>query len=432
MAPLIGTVLITSVGVFLLRLAGIKKGFWEQSALGWLCGSAVSTMFVFWYLWLGPFCIPMVGVFIFCVAALNKNSNPRIGYEPEKEQSPFLRALIITMLLLTALQVLYGALSTLYMSTDNWDAFNNWHLRARYFFETGSLGVDDKAAWMLGGETTPRHYPIHLPLLKAILCTLNGGWSDTWAFFPDIAGYISFLIIAFCNLRRISGLMAATIAVYLVSSIPIVSIHLSAGLADLSVAFYLGAAGLYWNEWRAERSRKETIALAAFLLASAAWTKYDALFLYLPILAAATFATDKKSFAKYFLPAVAFPLLPWITFKELAGLSGFGPSEVLFGFHPGFFSLLVPQFLHSGGFGLFWPIAAALFLLPKRDTTQNDMEILALSFLAAILALFAFTSAFQFLENNMTFQRSLMQIAPLFAMVIGLRAAAVLKPAGDR
>jgi len=192
---------------------------------------------------------------------------------------------------------------------------------------------------------------------------------------------------------------------------------LCAGYSDLMVAIYLASSALSWDRWRTGFGFQYLV-LSASLIAFGAWTKNDVIALYLPIFLIATYMTGRWKGLITFLTAVLFLLLPWISFKYFMVLGYVpNPGEAYFQFHSEALPLILKSFFFYGNFGVFWLFFfAVLFLKPLKQDFAG-LLLLGIGCLAAVLAVFTFTPVFTFLKNNMTFQRSLLQVFPL--LVIG-------------
>ncbi|MEE8484351.1 MAG: hypothetical protein V3S46_07110 [Nitrospinota bacterium] len=428
----LAVILIVAVGYFSVRPLKLKAGALEKVALGWLVGSGILTFVLFWVGISGVFALFYV---VFCLvllkfiikssplqtasftAASSKNGANDL---PLGRFSKFIPILWI----LLSIHLFYAIFSVFLLTTQYWDSVHFWHLKARFFMEEGSLGLAGDPSWILGGVKP--HYPLHLPILKAFICRVAGGWSNAWALGTDVIGFVSFLIIAYRWLSSFHGRRAATVAVYIAASLPFIGIHLSAGYADLTLALYLAASVIYWDRWRRGEG-KGYFVLSSFLIACAAWTKNDAFILYLPIMLIATFIVARwKSAAAYFGISILF-LFPWIVFKITMGLDySPNPGNQLLAFHPEAVSLFSDAFFTYGGFGIFWILFLPLLFYRPKAGSSFSIWTLSLSFLAVILALFTFTQAYEYLENNMTFQRSLLQVFPLFVVASMARVCDLL------
>ncbi|MBI5186142.1 MAG: glycosyltransferase family 39 protein [Nitrospinae bacterium] len=433
MSPWLGLIAMTALGYGVLRLIGLKMEPLESAALGWLIGSVLVTFSLFWWGWLGGWSIALalaMGIFFWAGGRFLKSSSP-LESASEGSDAPYYngslqsKGFMALVWILIAFQLVYALGCVLWLPTQYWDSFHFWHLRARYFFVEGTLGFGDEAAWTLGGEKI--HYPLHLPLLKALLCRIAGEWKDPWALGVDLINFISFIALVYRFMKRACGRSGAAIAVYLTASLPLVGIHLSAGLGDLTVAVFLALSVLFWERWRVREDEK-SLALSGFMMAAAAWSKNDPLALYLPVLFLATifWARAARPLAIFSI-GVFLPLSPWFIFKAGTGLGlNPNPADRILEFHPEAFAMFPAEFFSFSGFGMLWILAVPLIFWRTSGEASKSLWPLAWGCLAMVLAVYAFTVNFEFLANSMTVQRSLLQVAPLMAIALAARAMDVL------
>lgn len=428
MTAWVGVAIITGIGFGALRLAGSRPERLESLALGWLLGSFLVTSTLFWWGWVGAWSLILISAMTFTIwyaGRLERTPRPAASSALEgislSPQSPsFLpKAFFVFIWLLIFSQFIYALFCVLWLTSQYWDTYHFWHFRAKYFFVEGSLGLGDDPAWMFGGEKI--HYPVHLPLLKALLCRLAGGWSDSWALGVDLINFTAFLIIVYLFLKRISTHIVATITVYLITSLPLLGIHLSAGFGDLTVAVYLGSSVIFWEKWRCY-GKLNDLAISGVLIAAAAWTKNDALALYIPIIFIATAFAGSWRAKKVFAAAVIVPLLPWLTFKMIMGLAyNPNPTPHIFEFHSEALLLSLKALFSFGSFGILWILLIPLLFWRCKPNISRALWPLAWGCILMVLSVYVFTENFRFLVIGTTFSRSLLQVAPLLIIAMVLR-----------
>ena len=423
MTPLLGVVAIIALGYGVLWAIRIRPAFLEALSLGWLVGSGLVTSILFWFGimgWWASLYLILLPLFtrhipLNCSMPGHSPVKEAMGGEQAIKAGILPSKILLLFWILIGIQILIAFVHIYWLPTIYWDAFDFWHLKAKFFLEEGSLGLNGDTLWMLGGRKN--HYPLHMPILKALICYLKGGWSDPWALGMDLLSFCSLLVLAYRWLSFTSGRDAATTAVYIITSVPIVEIHLCAGYSDLMVAIYLASSALSWDKWRRGFGHQYLV-LSAILLAFGAWTKNDVIALYLPIFLIATYMTERWKGLITFLTAVLLLLLPWISFKYFMGL-GYAPNpgEAYVQFHPEALILILKALFFYGSFGVFWFFFFAVLFLKPLKQDFSGLLLLGIGCFAAVLAVFTFTPVFKFLANNMTFQRLLLQVFPL--LVIG-------------
>ena len=423
MMPLLGVIAIIAIGYGVLWAIRIRPAFLETLALGWLVGSGLITSVLFWFGIMGWWAslylvlLPLLVRNIPSEISMPRHPLAKEGAESEQAITAGILPSKILLLfgILIGIQILIALVYIFWLPTIYWDAFDFWHLKAKFLLEEGSLGLNGDTLWMLGGRK--QHYPLHMPILKALICYLKGGWNDPWALGVDLLSFCSFLVLAYRWLSSSSGKDAAMTAVYIITSAPIVEIHLSAGYSDLMVAIYLASSALSWDRWR-RGFGPPYLVLSACFIAFGAWTKNDVIALYLPIFLIATYMSGRWRGLATFLITVVFLLLPWISFKYFMGL-GYAPNpgEAYFRFHPEALVLILKGLFLYGSFGIFWLFFFAVLFLKPLKQDFSGVLLLGIGCFVSILAVFTFTPVFIFLKNNTTFQRSLLQVFPL--LVIG-------------
>jgi hypothetical protein len=411
----IAIMVILLAGAGIVHLISIPVRWWERIALSWLVGCPVVTLWLFCWSAYGAWVVLYAVVSLAVLRYLTfvppqLTGGPRVGDLPAgwvSKISPVLWVLI-------AVQLLYAVITLFTITTHYWDAIHFWHLKARFFTVTGSLGTPDDPSWFLGG--IKHHYPLHLPILKAFVCTSAGGWSERWALGIDLISFSAFLVMIWQWFADHHGQVAGLLAMFLIVSAPILVVHLTAGYGDLSVAVYLAAAAMSWDRWRCGGHRAWCV-VAALLIAAAGWTKNDAIVLYVPLFLVACAWVGRTRGMWAFASTCAVLLVPWMAFKLSHDFSYTpNPGEPLVEFHPEGVFLLDDQFFKSGGFSIIWYCMFPLLLVWNRQHPSIAMWTLGLGCLCAVAATFLLTPAFEFLRNNMTFQRSLLQVFPLLCI----------------
>ena len=283
------------------------------------------------------------------------------------------------------------------------DALTHWSGRARAMFGGVNWSFDPASPFFMGKHIGYASYPLHLVIWRALSAKLNGGWNeiisraDGLIFFMVILGTIWLAVRRLSNSR---GLAAA--AAFVVSAAPLHVWHAAAGYADIAVEAYVLAslAALLRREW----------ILAGLLAAGAAWSKNDALVLYLPALICAVLLLERRSIGRFLLGFSA--IAPWLVFNVVHRL-GLSPEPTAFAWHADAPAKLWNAVVDSPNGPLLW-IAVAGCLLYSGRSLFNDAGgralIVASAAAAACIAFtFAMTSAYAFLANEMTVHRVLMQ-----------------------
>ncbi len=158
-----------------------------------------------------------------------------------------------------------------------WDAWMNWAPKAIVWFHQGSL-VDfltpdewllpgSEAAYTLGNRQAS-DYPITVPLIQLWVMLAIGTWDHSVVYLPWLLAPLAMGLGLYGHLR-VAGVpyLAATIACYLLLSLPYLNVHsVLAGYADIWVACAFGLAVCALYEWRLSRHWAYALLLLALAL----------------------------------------------------------------------------------------------------------------------------------------------------------------------
>ncbi|MEW6682870.1 MAG: hypothetical protein AB1451_08100 [Nitrospirota bacterium] len=307
-----------------------------------------------------------------------------------------------------------------------WDTVANWNYRAKILHATGRLDLDPYSNAFLGGEMA--HYPLGPSLFRAWLATLLGKWSDPAVAFHSIVTYVLLFGMIWVRLSKRIGWWCGLVLAYFAVSIPLMTYHAFAGYADLLVTFFLTACLIYCFEYITARDAFSGHVSALFL-AAVLFTKNEGIVLILPaltitVLIAAWSGRVAWLSAVSYLAIAIGPVVPWIVLKAYLGLS-YAPTEANAGlaFHvEGLPRLFAVVFL-QGSFNLFGSFFLLTVWLLAPLWWKTEVGFLALPvwlFFGAILAAFLFTDNYEFLENQMSINRTLMMAMPSYVYLAGV------------
>jgi hypothetical protein len=116
--------------------------------------------------------------------------------------------------------------------------------------------------------------------------------------------------------------------------------------------------------------------------------------------------------------------MPWIALKAYLGLP-YAPAESRAGlaFHlEGLTQIFAVVFLQGSFnlFGLFFVITVVLFSSLWWKTEVGLLALPVFLFFAAVVAVFLFTDNYEYLENQMTINRTLMIAMPSYIYLVGV------------
>jgi hypothetical protein len=346
---------------------------------------------------------------------------------PITYQTTVTAVLVAVIVALVIEKLVFATIQGFAFPTYFWDAVTNWNFRAKVLHALGRLDLDPQSDTFLGGGGT--HYPIGPSLFRAWVSTLVGKWSEPAVAGHSIATYILLFGVIWTRLSKQIGGSLGMVFAYLAISIPLMVYHAYAGYADLLVAFFFSACLIYGYEYLLTRNALSGIVSALFL-ASALFSKNEGVVLVLPVMIVTVVAAlwsgrvALRSAAIYFGIAVGL-VLPWIALKAYFGLP-YAPTETNAGFAlhlleglPQLFDVVFLQ----GSFNLFGLFFVATVLVFSSLWWRTDVGLLALPvflFFGAVLAVFLFTDNYEFLENQMTINRTLMIAMPSYIYLVGV------------
>jgi hypothetical protein len=319
-------------------------------------------------------------------------------------------------------KVLFAMWQLLRTETYFDDALQHWSGRARELYGGVNWSIDPNSPFFLGDHIGSNAYPLGIPIWRAMSATLSGSWNeiasraDSVLFFVIVLGTTWLAIRRFANGRPLA---AAAIAVLV--ALPLHAWHAAAGYADIGVeAFVVGAL--------AALLRKEHF-LAGLLLAGAVWTKSDGLVLYVPAFLPAVALIERFRWQKIarFLLGLA-TVTPWLLYNQMHSL-GFTAGQGKFAWRAAAPKLLLKALTTSATSGFIWTflIGAAIYLSWSmwKDSTGRGLIVGFGIVFGAILFTFTSTSAYEFLENEMTVHRVFMQFSGMTVIVVAYGASLI-------
>ncbi len=290
------------------------------------------------------------------------------------------------------------------------DSRDNWNFRAKMIVETGVIPVQIPNEETPGGGVAS--YPATIPLMKAWLVSLSGGWSEglvnslhlTW-----LAAAVLLVGGAVARRRTLAWGLAAAGALL---GLPLLVIHGLHAYVDLCVAVHIAAVILAFYEADQAQSRESFrswlglgIAVAALLPA----LKNEGLVVFFPsaglLLLAVLWRSVRRGDSSTrdaglalacAIVAAIVTILPWLAFKWYQGLA-FGNahavSDSVFGWQSGVLNAFRFHLFSEGNWLILPGVAAALLALRWRTAFGDRFVVLTTSCLwifAALSGLFLF------------------------------------------
>jgi hypothetical protein len=305
------------------------------------------------------------------------------------------------------------------------DALTHWSGRGRALYTGVNWSMEPISPAFLGFDAA-KHYPLLTPIWRALTASFNGGWDDLLARADGIAFYLVTLASVWFAIRRWCGeRWLAAAATFIVSAMPLHAWHTAAGYSDIAVeAFAVSSL--------AAVLRREYV-LAGVLAAGTAWSKNDGLAIWLPVLLLAsllppTTTRDSShhnrgrawSRAGRFLCGFA-SLAPWLVFKWWHQL-GLSPTDDHLSWHPDSVKYFTSYVLLGPTSSIFWGLCLAALawtaLSLVRDGTGRILLSAVLTYFLILAFVFTCTDSFQWLANQATVHRSMMQLSPVAVLTV--------------
>src|SRR3990170_1983167 len=306
------------------------------------------------------------------------------------------------------------------------DAVTTWDFKAKVIFTASGLGASGSEEFLGGGLL---NYPLGTPLFKAWMGIFAGTWTASLVHLYDFAIFASMAAVFYAFLRRHASFAIAAAFTYVLASIPLMSFHAHGGYADMAAGYYLLTSVLLLARWF-QTGENSFLYLTAITSAAMTFTKNEGLVLYAPaivltflFLIAKAGAPLRGKIKRIAVPCAVFLALagPWLAVKALYGLSVGGGKLGIHG--EAFTELAAVFFWEEGALNILW--VGAILILSANIRLFKDMTFLshfipfALTFLAT-LAVFVFTSNYEWLYLRTTINRSFLIISPLLVFSIGI------------
>jgi hypothetical protein len=293
------------------------------------------------------------------------------------------------------------------------DALTHWSGRARALFGEINWSFHSSSPFFLGKHLGNYNYPFLTIIWRALSAKATGEWNDI---ISRVDGLVFFAVIVgtvWLVTLRISGLRwLAAAAAFAASALPLHRWHAASGYSDIAVeAFVVAAvAALLREDWL----------LGGILAAGAVWSKNDGLLLYFPALLAAVAIMQWRKVPVFLTGFIT--IAPWIVFN-FAHRLGFSPFQTDIGWHSDAVMLFLNALLRNPTSGILWLfIFTSLIcsIVPMfRDRIGRALIAAFVVSFGSIAFVFSSTGAYNFLNDQTTIHRTLMQFSGM-AIVIAL------------
>lgn len=299
-----------------------------------------------------------------------------------------------------------------HIPTYEFDAWNNWNLRAKVIFTEQEIPLDKSDPFYLGGGI--KSYPLNDGLWKVWIGNIISSWNENLVGLSSVVFYVVLLGLFYFSLSENFNRTWKIIATYLLASLPFLYFHSWIPYADLEFAAYLFLAiSTFYRFLDSNSPRSPSLVpltllragkeggrgsswlwVSAIALALTIWTKNEGFAVVLPIifitsviLAVVKRLTIRQVISYWLLVIVVSA--PWLIFRFINKL------DVLSGDSSTFEILYNSQFLKEAFFSVFlrshfnflWLLVVALFIFGFKKIWQ-DLPKKFLMIVLVILFLF--------------------------------------------
>jgi hypothetical protein len=432
------TAILLLEGMLLARIL-LRTNWWLATALALPFASLVNVLITFvWTIVSVPLTpLSLIGTHLLATLILGiycwKKTAPVFDAPVQAAAStPSHITLTALCIILLAMISLYSFAHAILLPTFQYDSATNWTMRSQISFVNQRIAFDPTEE---RGMAKPQ-YPF---LFHALQITANQGqrhWNDTAAnaglFLLSIGSFASIAMILARRRTRLAALVTTT----LIIGIPLLSLHLAQGYADLNLvqALLLSMSCFaIWMESKESTARRWLIG-SAFFVAAAVWTKSEGVIVgLLPwLFLIGMRAMKERSFRKDATIGAAVALglsLPWEIFALAKGLL-LTPhsSDTAIGFHPEGISEAFFGLMSRGSFGITWYVLPVmLMLLFVLKQTQNKLFSRTQQLLLVwggivffeMLFIYLCTPNVRFLLNAESYYRQMMVPAAMLLLACG-------------
>ena len=364
------------------------------------------------------------------------------------DKGKWTRGVILFLLLI---KVIASVWQVTHIPTYEFDAWNNWNLRAKVIYVEQEIPLDKSDPFYLGGGI--KSYPLNDGLWKVWIANMIGKWDENLAGLGSVVFYVVLLGIFYFSLPRNFSRVFKFLCTYLLASLPFLYFHSWIPYADLEFAVYLFLTVVAFSKFLSPHLSSPTggeeskegasvwLPLSAIALALTIWTKNEGFVVVLPMLLPLTTVlvitktVALRNYLKYWLIALVI-VSPWLFFRfinELEFLSGDSGS-----FNFVYNSQFVNEAWHSiflrSHFNFLWILVFSLIIFKFKKIWQ-DMPMRFSMITLASLFLF-YNSIIIFTDKALDLSalvRVNLHIAPigLFLMVLILAEIIPFGKAGE-
>jgi len=406
----------TMFDTFILHIVGII----DFSLIEMLCVQLLASLF------LGGYCY------------LKRDQFPKSPVASREKLLPWQKILTVIIGLWIAAKLIAGFIFLIGPPYYD-DVMNNWNMRGKAFFVQQELILQIEP----GKDNGVASYPQAVPMFKTWLANLNGEWHEGLVNSVHIVWYMCALGLVFFGLRRLVSLPWAMLGVYILSSIPLYSMHGMIAYTDLylSILLFLSVSWLFFAAKNTGAERMSFIRIASIVTGLLVFSKNEALLLHMPPIVLLVLVTmflssftksEKKQTLAWYTVLISSCLIPWIAFKSYFDLA-FGNAKSISSFsiewHEGVLSAIGFNTLFEGNWGLLPVLFVGLCIAQWKKVLLTPLSILV-GFVLIVwlgqLPIYMFTSLYIEALNQTGYARGLIHLVPLVVMVTTLLLHSIL------
>lgn len=307
------------------------------------------------------------------------------------------------------------------------DTINNWNMRGKMFYVLETVALKLPTDKEIPGTSS---YPPTVPLVKADLAAIAGGWDEGLVNGVHLLWYLAALALLWSFLRRVVSGDLALLGTYLAASLPIYLIHGSNAYADVFLSGHVLAAvgALFFAVRNTGSGRDAWFRIGAMAAGLLVFTKNEALLIYLPplllIVGIALWTQHRQPRTLlWYAGCVAAVAVPWLLFKWSNGLA-FGNAKDVTGLTVAWQPLVVQSILvntfFEGNWLLLFPLLIMLLILRWTSASRTTMAILTAYLLITYLGqipIYLFTNISTEAIMQTGYARGITHLVPLFVML---------------
>ncbi len=330
-------------------------------------------------------------------------------------------------MMLIGATIIYSFTHAVLLPTFQYDSTTNWTMRSAISFSDRRIAFDTDES---RGMAKPQ-YPF---LFHALQITANQGqsaWNDRAAnsilWLLSLGSFIGLFLI----LRKILGRTASLLAVTMILGIPLLSLHLGQGYADIVLLQELLLSLVCFMAW-IHSKRGGYLLLSGLFVTATVWTKSEGLMIglipWLLSLSTVTYLERERKAEALVAGAIALVLsAAWPIFALFKGLSLTPHSaDTMFSFHSEGVREAIFGLFDRGSFGVTWYVLLVAIpwmlvdIIRRRKNAVREFVPVAwgIFVLLSFLFVYLFTPNVRFLLNAESYYRQMMIPAAMLMLTV--------------